>query len=136
MAEYNPASWSNLHKIHSGQKVQIVEVGAKKVSGTFVSVSDSAISIKDAAGDESIEMKDVRSVRVSGNNRRLRNTLIGTAVGAGAGAGVGAAVWERRGFLGGKGDGAAIGAVLGVVIGTVIGVFMPTYNTVYSISAH
>lgn len=141
MAEYNPGSWANLNKLHAGQRIQIIEVGAKRHSGTFVSVSDSAISIKegagkDASGDESFQMKDVRSVRVSGNNRRLRNTLIGTAVGVGAGAGVGAAAWERRGFLGGRGDGALVGAVIGGVLGTVIGVFMPTYNTVYSIPSH
>jgi hypothetical protein len=141
MAEYNPASWANLNRLHAGQKIRVVEVDKKKHTGTFVSYSDSAISMregagKDAGGDESIPMKEVRSVMVTGNNRRLRNTLIGTAVGAGAGAGVGAAAWERNGFLGGKGDGAAVGAALGVVIGTVIGVFMPSYNTVYSISGH
>ena len=140
MAQTNQA-WANLNRLHAGEKIEVVDAGAKKHSGTFLSVSDLAISIRkgagrDAAGEESIAKQDVRSVKVTGNNRRLRNTLIGTGVGAGAGAGIMAGVWESHGFLGGKGDGAAFGGAFGAILGAIVGAFEPTHHTVYRVASH
>ena len=100
-----------------------------------MSFSDSTISYKDSAGEQTVQKQDVRNVRLMENNHRLRNTLIGGAVGAGLGAGIGAGVWEDHGFVAGKGTGAAVCAVIGFVAGTVIGVLSPTHETIYKVSS-
>jgi outer membrane lipoprotein SlyB len=135
-AQTNEASWAKLTRLQVGQKIQVAEMTSKKVAGTFVSVSDSTISLKDAAGDKTIQKQDVRSVKLMKSNRRLRNTLIGAGVGAGAGAGLTAAAWESRGWFGDKADGAAVGAILGGLFGAVVGVAVPSHDTIYSAGSH
>jgi len=127
-----PASWDNLNALRAGQNIQIVEVTSKKHLGSFVNVSDTAISFREAAGDRTLQKQDVRSVRLSKSNRRLHHTLIGAAIGAGAGAGIGAGAWESSGFLGGKGAGAAVGAVIGLAGGAAIGALLPSHDMIYS----
>jgi hypothetical protein len=111
-------------------------MNSKKHSGAFVNVSDSAITLKDSAGEQSVPRQDVRRVKLTIGNHRLRNTLIGAGIGAGAGAGVTAAGWESHGYLGGKGDGAIVGAVIGGVAGAIVGALLPSHDTVYSVSSH
>jgi hypothetical protein len=133
-AQTNRASWANLSVLHAGQKIQIVDMNSKKHSGTFVNVSDTAISYR-AESEQTIQKEDIRSVKLMENKRRLRNTLIGGTVGAGAGAGIGAASWENHGFLGSKGVGAGVGAVIGFVGGVVVGVLLPSHKMIYSVSS-
>jgi hypothetical protein len=128
-------SWESLSTLRAGQKIQVVDAKFKKHSGTLVSVSATAISLRGAGGEQSVVKEDVRSVKVPGRHR-LRNTLIGGAVGAGAGAGVLAAAWEDKGFVSGKGTGAAVGAGIGGVVGLVIGALSPSTSTIYSVKAH
>jgi hypothetical protein len=107
-------------------------------SGTFLTVSDTAISYRDATGERSIQRQDVRSVKLQ-NNHRLRNTLIFAGIGAGAGAGIGAASVQQTGsiILGvSRGKGAAVGAVIGVVAGAAVGSLLPAHSTIYSASSH
>jgi outer membrane lipoprotein SlyB len=131
-AQNNPA-WSSLTSLHADQKIQIVDTTAKKHSGTFVSVSDNAITYSEATGEHSIQKQDVRSVRLVEHQRRARHTLIGAGIGAGAGAAITAAGWESNGFLGGKGAGAAVGAVIGGISGAVVGALLPTHSTIYNV---
>ncbi|MGA2856563.1 MAG: glycine zipper family protein [Candidatus Sulfotelmatobacter sp.] len=135
-AQSDQAAWASLSALQAGQKIQIVEMNSKKHSGTFVSVSDTAIAYRETAGEQTVQKQDVRSVKLMENKHRLRNTLIGGAVGAGAGAGITAASWENHGFLGSKGTGAAVGAVIGFVAGAVVGALLPSHKTVYSVSSH
>lgn len=121
------ASWANLSTLHAGQKIQIVDVKLKTHSGTFVSVSDAAISYQDSAGEQTVQKSDVGSVKLMKSKHRLRNTLIGGLVGAGAGAGITAASWEKHGFLGGRGVGTEVGAVIGFLGGTVVGVLLSSH---------
>ena len=136
-AQRGQSSWANLNGLSVGQKIQVVEITAKKDAGAFLSASDSAISFKDSGGEKSIQRADVRSVRLMKSNRRLRHTLLGMGVGAGAGAGICGAAWESHGFLGGKGTGAAVGAGLGGLSGVIIGVLLPAHDTtIYSVGSH
>lgn len=135
-AQTNRASWANLSVLHAGQKIQIVDMNSKKHSGTFVNVSDTAILYQEAASEQTIQKQDIRSVKLTENKPRLRNTLIGGAVGAGVGAGIGAASWENHGFHGSKGVGAGVGAVIGFVGGVVVGVLLPSHKMIYSVSSH
>jgi len=112
-------------------------MNAKNHSGTFVNVSDTAITYQDVAGQQTIPKQDLLTVSLVRSKRRLQNTLIGAGVGAGAGAGVGAAVWENHGWFRGKGTGAAVCAGIGLIVGTITGVLSPGQNKViYSVNAH
>jgi hypothetical protein len=136
------ASWANLSALQARQKIQIVDMNSKKHSGTFVSVSDTAVSYQEAAGEQTIQKQDVRSVKLMENKHRLRNTLIGGAVGAGAGAGIGAAAdhpCSSQGFCIdpiGRGGAAGIGAVVGLVGGAVVGALLPSHKMIYSVTLH
>jgi len=135
-AQGNRASWADLSGLRAGQKIQIVDINSKKHSGTFVNVSDTAIWYQEAAGEQTIQKQDVRSVKLMQDKHRFRNTLIGGAVGAGAGAGIGAASWENHGYLGGRGVGAEVGAVIGFVGGAFVGVSLPSHRMIYSVNSH
>ncbi len=130
-AQTNPSSWENLNTLQTGEKIQVVEMNSKRVSGTFVSLSDAAISLQQEAGPQTIQRQDVLSVKVMKAPHRLRNTLIGAGVGAGVGAGISAAAWEPHGYAGGRGTGAAFGAVIGVVGGAVVGALWPSHKMIY-----
>jgi hypothetical protein len=131
LAQTNQTSWAHLSRLQTGRKIEIVDMASKKHLGTFVNVSDSSISYRDRAGEQSILKQNVRSVKLAENKKRLRNALIGAGVGAVAGAGITAASWENNGFLGSKGTGAAVGAVLGGVSGAIVGALLPDHKTVY-----
>jgi len=135
-AQTSRASWANLSVLQAGQKIQIVDMKSEKHSGTFVNVSDTAISYQEAAGEQAIQKQDVYSVKLMENKHRLRNTLIGGAVGAGAGAGIGAASWENHGFLGSKGVGAEVGAAIGFVGGAIVGALLPSHKMIYRVNSH
>lgn len=136
IAQTGQSSWTNLSGLRAGQKIQIVETNSKKHTGVLENVSDSAISIKDATGEASVQRQDVRSVKLLSSGHRLRNTLIGAGVGAGAGAGIAAGIWESSGFFGGKGDGAAVGAAIGGLGGLIVGALLPAHDTIYRVSSH
>jgi len=141
-AQTNRASWDNLSGLQAGQKIQIVDVNSKKHSGTFVSISSTALSYQDSAGEQTIQKQDIRSVKLMKNKHRLRNTLIGGAVGAGVGAGIGAATshsCSSQSFCVqpiGKGGAAGIGAVVGFVGGASVGVMLPSHEMIYSVDSH
>jgi hypothetical protein len=125
----------NLSTIPAGQKIQLVNMNSKKVSGTFMSASDAAISLREQSGAETIQKQDVRSVALMKHANRLRNTLIGAGVGAAASVGIVAGTWENRGFLGGKRVGAAVGAAFGGLDGAVVGALWPDHKPIYRVAA-
>jgi len=129
----NPASWENLNTLQAGEKIQLLEMNSKKVSGTFLNVSVAAISILEKTGSQTIQRQDVRSVKLMKNKHRLRNTLIGAGIGAGVGAVMGAATSDN--FFG-RGFGAAIGAVVVLLPGAVVGALAPSHETIYRVSPH
>jgi|HubBroStandDraft_3_1064219.scaffolds.fasta_scaffold67962_2 outer membrane lipoprotein SlyB len=135
-AKTDPTSWANLSVLRPGQRIQLVDMQSKKHSGTFTSFSDTTITYHEAAGEQTIQKQDIRSVKLMGITRRLENTLIGAGVGSGVGAGIGAATWENHGWVRGKGTGAAVCAGIGLIFGTVIGVLMPGHKEIYSANSH
>ena len=141
LAQTNQASWAILSGLRAGQNIQVVDTASRKHSGTFTSVSDTAITLRATAGEQSIQKQDVRSVRLK-NTHRLRNTLIVAGVGAGVGAGIGAATHKSCSQgqfcldIGGRGLPAAIGAVIGGLGGAAVGALLPSHSTVYSVSSH
>jgi hypothetical protein len=141
-AQSNPASWENLNMLQKGENIQVVEMNSKRVSGAFLNVSDAGVSLQEKAGQQIVQREDIRSVKLTRHQHRLRNTLIGAAIGAGAGAGIGT-VGHRQGSLQNPngtfikpGQGAAIGAVLGLVGGAVVGALIPSHKTIYDAKVH
>jgi hypothetical protein len=137
-AQSNKTSWENLSGLAPGHKIQVVEMNSKKVSGTFVSVSDTAISLQDPSGAQTIPRTDVRIVKLTENEHRLRHAAIGAAIGAGAGAGIGAGVYKGcksdESFCidpVGRGGAAGIGAAVGAAVGAIVGALWPSHQTLY-----
>lgn len=139
-AQSNSTSWSRLSGLQPGQAIQVVDTASKKYSGTFVSASDTAMTIQETSTQQSLQKQDVRSVKLmqTKSSYRARNALIFGAIGAGAGAGIGAAVGSSNCFGCKKSRGAGIGAGVGVIIGAIVGAVLPTHGgtTVYKASAH
>jgi hypothetical protein len=142
LAQTSQSSWGFLKGLQAGQNIQVVETNSKKHSGTFLSLSDTSISYRDATAEHSVERQDVRSVKLMKNTHRVRNTIIGLGVGAGVGAGIGAATHKScssQSFcldIGGRALPAAVGGVIGGVGGAVIGVLIPSHHTIYDVSPH
>jgi hypothetical protein len=137
------AAWSRLSALHAGQKIQVVDTTSKKHTGTFISVSDTAIVYGKNTNEESIQRQDVQTIKLMENKHRLRNTLIVAAAGAGVGAGIGAAAHKgcspATSFcldIGGRAIPAAIGAVVGGVGGAVVGAVLPSHDTIYDSRTH
>jgi hypothetical protein len=149
-AQPSQVPWANLSTLRAGQSIQVVDINAKKHSGIFVSVSDTAISYRETSSEHSIQKQDVRSVKIVDNKHRGHNVLVGLAVGGGAGAGVGAIIGvatykgcPSQGFcldIVSRGDQAAIAAVIGfaggAITGAVVGALSPAHSTLYSVSSH
>jgi hypothetical protein len=132
-AQTGPKSWQNLNSLHQGEKIQVLEKNSRKVSGTFLNVSEAAISLQDQAGSQALQRQDVARVKLMKNTHRLRNTFIGAGVGAGVGAVTGAA-WNNGFFSRG-----VVAGVLGVaflVPGAVVGAVVPDHSTVYDVGSH
>ncbi|MGH9449677.1 MAG: hypothetical protein ACRD11_03965 [Terriglobia bacterium] len=80
------SSWDNLKSLTPGQEIRVVMNNLESYQGKFESLSDGGITLRQAAGEQTLARKDI--LRVSGKvgqNHRVRNMLIGMAVGAGAG---------------------------------------------------
>ncbi len=148
-AQTNQVSWETLNHLKPGQSIQVVDTSSKKHSGTLLNVSNSAISLRVASGEQSLQKQDVRSVKLLNNSHRGRNALIGAAIGGGAGAGVGAGIGaainhgcstnpcfdiistgESAGIL------AAIGGLSGAIVGGIIGAVIPSHDTAYTTASH
>ena len=138
-------SWANLSELQSGQKIQLVQMNSKKDTGTFLNVTDAAITLQEKSGERTIKEQDVRIVKLLKNKHRLRNTLIGAGVGAGVGAGIGAATYSpckpppNSGFSTcffdiTRGNQAAIFGVIGLVGGAATGALWPSRPIIYSAS--
>jgi hypothetical protein len=139
-----------LNGLQIGQSIQVVDSSSKKHSGTFMSVSDTTISLQVASGELSIQKQDIRSVKLMANKRRARNTLVGGAVGGGIGAGVGAIIgatthkgcttgtfcFDILGTGGSAGIGAAVGFLGGATAGGVVGALVPFHTTIYEAKSH
>ena len=132
LAQQNPASWASLSTLQPGHKIEILDATSKKHSGTFVSVSDTAITLQEAGGDQTISKKDVVRVKLE-NKHRLRNTLVGAGIGAGIGVPITVAVAKTDNYPRNKTGEATVGIVVGGFFGAVVGAFIPTHNTMYEV---
>src|SRR5208337_1603407 len=72
-----------------GQEIRVVMNNVKSYRGKFESLSDDGITLRQAAGEQTLPRKDVLRVSWKGQSHRTRNAVIGAVVGAGVGLGAG-----------------------------------------------
>jgi len=130
------SSWDNLKSLTPGQEIRVVMNNVKSYQGEFESLSDDGITLRQAAGGQTLARQDVLRVSWKGQNHQSRNTLIGAVVGAGAGLGIGLAPYlvqrnctEGPAFNCGSPPNAHYVVVLtpvGLLAGAVIGAVVPT----------
>jgi hypothetical protein len=147
LAQIDKTSWANLRGLQAGQSIQVVDSASKKHTGTFMSISETAISLRVATGEQSIQKQDVRTVKLNTNKRRARNTLVGGAVGGGIGAVTGAIIgaathkgcaseefcFDVIGEGGSAGLGSATGFLGGVAIGGIVGALVQSHTVIYQL---
>src|SRR5689334_3126680 len=137
-AQDKESDWKALDSLRSGEKIELIETGMKKHIGTFSTVTEAAIQMREGGSDIGIPKENVARVTVLDKSHRGRNALILGAVGAGAGAGIGAAAsrcsTSNNSFnLCGLGRGIAVGfgGLVGLAGGAGIGAAIPSHPTVY-----
>ncbi len=137
-AQPKTGDWKALYSLHSGEKIEVVETGMKKHVGTFSTLSEEAIQLREASNDIGIRRESVVRVTLLDKSHRLRNVLILGAVGAGAGAGIGAAASRcprpsgSLNFCGlGRSVAVGLGAVVGLAGGAGAGAAIPSHPTIY-----
>ena len=96
----NQANWDRLKQLSAGQEIQVVQNDAKSSRSNFRSVTDEAIVVSTAAGEQTIARQSILRVSSKGKGHRMRNALIGAGVGAGAGLGIGAAADHHKACTG------------------------------------
>jgi hypothetical protein len=142
-AQGKTASWQNLNVLQPGEKIHVLEANSTKITGEFLSVSDTAISLNSKTGPQTVSRDQVIMVQRMKNKHRLRNALIVGGIAAGAGAGIGAAAHQgcssTQTFcldFGGRSWPAGIGAAAGFVGGATVGALLPSRETIYRAGAH
>jgi len=75
------SDWGNLRSLIAGAEIRVIAGGRQTVRGTFRSVSDDALIVDQASGEEMIARSSVRSVSLKKDSRRGRNMLIGLGAG-------------------------------------------------------
>ncbi len=130
-AAADETGWSNLQQVRVGQKIEVVDTNLKKYKGTFLSLSDEAISLRVGKDEVGVQRPNVFRVSSREHSKRLRNTLIGLAVGGAAGLAIGAA-FDSSFSEEGENIAKAILTPIGLGAGAGIGAaFPPGYQTIY-----
>jgi hypothetical protein len=135
-AQETKGDWKALYGLRSGEKIELVETGMKKHVGTFSTVTDEAIQMREASNDIGIPKENVARVTVLDKSHRLRNAFIFGAAGAGAGAGIGAATSRCSNstdtFCGlGRSIAVGFGGLVGLAGGAGVGAAVPSHPTIY-----
>ncbi len=137
-AQDKKGDWKALYGLRSGEKIELIETGMKKHVGTFSTVTEEAIQLREGSNDIGIHKENVAHVTVLDKSHRLRNALVFAAAGAGAGAGIGAAASRCSSsntsfnFCGlGRDVAVGLGAVVGLAGGAGVGAAIPSHSTIY-----
>jgi hypothetical protein len=134
-AQNKKSDWNALYGFHAGEGIEVVEIGMKKHVGTFSTVREEAIQMREGSNDIGIRKKSVARVTLLEKSHRLRNAFILGVVGAGAGAGIAAAASRcsnsNTSFNLCGGIAVGLGAVVGLAGGAGVGAAIPSHPTIY-----
>ena len=128
--------WKALYGLRSGEKIELIETGMKKHVGTFSTITEEAIQLREGSNEIGIRKESVARVTLREKSHRGRNALILGVVGAGAGAGIGAVSTRCNNatdwFCGlGRSIAVGIGGLVGLAGGAGIGAAIPSHPTIY-----
>ncbi len=133
-AQDKKADWKALYGLRSGEKIELVETGMKKHVGTFSTVTDEAIQLREGSNDIGIRKENVARVTVLDKSHRLRNAFIFGAAGAGIGAVSTRCSNSTDSFCGlGRSIAVGFGAVVGLAGGAGVGAAVPSHPTIYRV---
>lgn len=79
-------NWDNLKQLAPNEQIRIVLNDAKSYRGEFQSVSDEAIEVRLATGEQTFSRESVLRVSTRGPSHPGQKALIGAGIGATAGA--------------------------------------------------
>src|SRR6266446_8345344 len=135
-AQNNRDDWKVLYGLRSGEKIELIETGMKKHVGTFSTVTEEAIQLREGSNDIGIPKENVARVTVLDKSHRLRNAFIFGAAGAGTGAGIGAVSTRcsnsTDSFCGlGRSIAVGLGGLVGLAGGAGVGAAVPSHPTIY-----
>jgi hypothetical protein len=132
-ARAEQGQWSDLKGLKLGQGVEVIESNMKSHGGTFVAVTDEAITLREKDSDVSVKRETVARVSTTSGARRGEHAVVGLVAGGLIGAGIGALaagsgkdlIWSNRGV------GALFGVAIGGPSGAAIGACIPAHTTIY-----
>src|SRR6266550_2159 len=75
--------WKSLYGLRTGEKIELIETGMKKHVGTFSTVTEEAIQLREGSNDVGIPKENVARVTRLEKSHRLRNAAILGVVGTG-----------------------------------------------------
>ncbi len=130
-AQSSQNNWDNLKRLAPGDDIRIVLNDKKSYKAGFQSVTDEAVVVRLATGDQAFDRQSVLRVSTQGKSHRGRNATIGLAVGMGAGIIVGVAspeLGQGKCAQGSCVDAASpvLPGAAGAVVGAVTGALIPT----------
>lgn len=117
-------NWDNLKQLAPNEQIRIVLNDAKSYRGEFQSVSDEAIVVRTAAGEQTFSRESVLRISTRGPSHAGRNALIGAGIGAAAGAATIAGICQTS-YCKGPVE-ATVGVTIGAPLGALVGFVMPT----------
>ncbi len=123
-------SWENLRRLQFGDRIQVVDQKLKSLTGTFLGVSDEAITFQVGQDEVGVQRTDVFRISSRERSKRGRNAIIGAAIGATAGLALGAAYCHGDCDLA-RGIAWGFPIMLGTGIGAGIGAALPAHLTIY-----
>jgi len=124
-------SWDGLKQLRAGDKIEVIDQTLKSYRGTFVSVSDEAISLRSKKDSFTVERANVLRVSVLDSGKRTRYMLLGAAIGAGAALAITVPIQVTNSNEGNSAAGIMAGATAGAAgAGLAIGSTMG-YRTIY-----
>jgi hypothetical protein len=118
-------NWDNLKQLAPHEQIQIVLNDFKTYRGEFQSVSDEAVAVRVATGEQTFPRSDILRVSAKSKGRGHRNAWIGAGVGAGLGV-VAVAMDCRNDRPGCSPEGVALGVPIGAGLGAFVGALVPS----------
>ena len=103
----------------------------KSLKGTFLAVSDEALSLQVKDEEVAIQRPDVFRVMSRETNKRSRNALIGLCIGGAAGVAAGAAAGAGYHKSGETGLFMLVFTPIGAGVGAGIGAAIPSHPSIY-----
>jgi hypothetical protein len=132
-AKSSQDNWDNLKELRPGEKIEVVDSDMKTFNGTFVSVSDEAITLRAGKGEKSVLRAKVVRISVRDHSHRTRNVLLGSGLIGGV-ALIPSVIFLEINSNEGNGCGACVAAIAagfggGAALGTI-----PGNRTIYRVN--